>query len=55
MELADASDMVTDYLTAFGMEASEAAYMADLLSYAQAVFSDGRIPLARCFRPTMPG
>lgn len=36
MDLAQASDMVTDYLSAFGMEASESAYFADLLSYAQA-------------------
>ena len=35
MELAEASDMVTDYMSAFGMEASESAYFADLLSYAQ--------------------
>ena len=35
MELGAASDMVTDYLTAFGMEASQATYMADMLSYAQ--------------------
>lgn len=35
MELGAASDMVTDYLSAFGMEADKAAYFADLLSYAQ--------------------
>lgn len=35
MELGAASDMVTDYLSAFGMEASDAAYFADMLSYAQ--------------------
>ena len=35
MELATASDMVTDYLSAFGMKAEDAAYMADLLTYAQ--------------------
>ena len=35
MELGAASDMVTDYLTAFGMEAGQATYMADMLSYAQ--------------------
>lgn len=35
MELAQASDMVTDYLSAFGMQASESAYFADLLAYAQ--------------------
>lgn len=35
MELGAASDMVTDYLSAFTMEAGDAAYFADLLSYAQ--------------------
>ena len=35
MELGAASDMVTDYLSAFAMEAGAAAYFADLLSYAQ--------------------
>ena len=36
MDLAQASDLVTDYLSAFGMEASQAGEMADVLSYAQA-------------------
>lgn len=36
MELAAASDMVTDYLSAFGMEAEDASYMADMLASAQA-------------------
>lgn len=36
MDLGAASDMVTDYLSAFGMGASEAAYFTDLLAYAQA-------------------
>lgn len=35
MDLAAASDMVTDYLSAFDMEASQATYMADMLAYAQ--------------------
>lgn len=35
MDLARASDMVTDYLSAFGMEADQSAYFADLLAYAQ--------------------
>jgi TP901 family phage tail tape measure protein len=35
MELGAASDMVTDYLSAFAMEAGDTAYFADLLSYAQ--------------------
>lgn len=36
MDLAQASDMVTDYMSAFGMEASESAKFADMLAYAQA-------------------
>lgn len=35
MGLGQASDMVTDYLSAFGMEANQATYFADLLSFAQ--------------------
>lgn len=36
MDLAEASDMVTDYMSAFGMEAKDSAYFSDLLAYAQA-------------------
>lgn len=36
MDLGAASDMVTDYLSAFGMEAEKSGYFADLLAYAQA-------------------
>lgn len=36
MDLAEASDMVTDYLTAFGLEAAEAGRMANQMAYAQA-------------------
>lgn len=35
MGLAEASDLVTDYLTAFGESADQATRMADVLSYAQ--------------------
>ena len=35
MDLAQASDMVTDYLSAFGLEADKSAYFADILAYAQ--------------------
>ncbi|MBQ8823595.1 MAG: phage tail tape measure protein [Ruminococcus sp.] len=35
MDLAQASDIVTDYISAFGMETKDATYLADLLSYAQ--------------------
>lgn len=36
MELGAASDIVTDYLTAFGLQADYAAQMADMMAYAQA-------------------
>ncbi|NBI31886.1 phage tail tape measure protein [Enterorhabdus sp. P55] len=36
MDLAAASDLVTDYLSAFNMEAGETARMVDVLAYAQA-------------------
>lgn len=35
MDLGRASDAVTDYLSAFGMQASQSGYMADLMAYAQ--------------------
>ena len=35
MDLASASDMVTDYLSAFRMQASESGHFADALAYAQ--------------------
>lgn len=35
MDLASASDIVTDYLSAFGMEASQAGQMSDVMAYAQ--------------------
>lgn len=35
MGLGEASDMVTDYLSAFGMQANQSAYFADMLAYAQ--------------------
>lgn len=36
MDLAEASDMVTDYMSAFNMEAEQSAYFADMMAYAQA-------------------
>ena len=36
MDLASASDMVTDYLSAFGLEAKDAGKMVDEMAYAQA-------------------
>lgn len=35
MDLARASDMVTDYLTAFGLTAKDSSHFADMLAYAQ--------------------
>ena len=42
MDLAAASDMVTDYLSAFGMEAKDSTYFADMLAYAQ---GNGEYPM----------
>ena len=36
MDLAQASDMVTDYLSAFGLQAKDSSMFADMLAYAQA-------------------
>lgn len=36
MDLAQASDMCTDYLSAFGLSAADSSRMADVLAYAQA-------------------
>ncbi len=36
MDLASASDMVTDYMSAFNIEAEKSSYFADVLAYAQA-------------------
>jgi TP901 family phage tail tape measure protein len=36
MDLAAASDMVTDYMSAFNLEAKDSSYFADLMAYAQA-------------------
>lgn len=49
MDLATASDMVTDYLSAFGMEASQAGEMADMMAYAQANANTSTIQLGDAF------
>lgn len=36
MELGEASDIVTDYITAFGLSAKDAAHFVDVMAYAQA-------------------
>ena len=50
MDLAEASDMVTDYMSAFGMKAEESAYFADLLAYAQANANTSAQGLGEAFR-----
>lgn len=50
MELADASDLVTDYLTAFGLEASDSAKFADELAYAQANSNTTTTDLGEAFK-----
>ena len=50
MDLAQASDLVTDYLSAFGMEASQAGEMADVLSYAQAKSNTTTEALGEAFK-----
>ena len=49
MDLAAASDMVTDYLTAFGLSAEKAAYMADLLTYAQSNSNTSAVQLGQAW------
>ena len=36
MDLAQASDIVTDYLTAFGLKASDTTHFVDVMAYAMA-------------------
>ena len=50
MELASASDMVTDYMSAFGMKAEESAYFADLLAYAQGNANTSAAQLGDAFK-----
>jgi len=50
MDLAAASDMVTDYMSAFGMEASQSAYFADMLAYAQSHSNTTTEQLGEAFR-----
>ncbi len=49
MDLATASDMVTDYLSAFGLEAKDAGKMADQMAYAQAHSNTSTIQLGDAF------
>lgn len=50
MDLAEASDMVTDYLSAFSLEAKDSAYFADLLAYAQANANTTAAGLGEAFK-----
>ena len=50
MDLAQASDMVTDYLSAFGMSAEQSAEFADLLAYAQANSNTSTEQLGEAFK-----
>lgn len=50
MDLAEASDMVTDYLSAFGLEAKDAAYFSDVLAYAQGNANTTAEGLGEAFR-----
>ena len=47
---AEASDMVTDYLSAFGMEAQQSSYFADMLAYAQANSNTSAAQLGEAYR-----
>ena len=52
MELAEASDLVTDYLSAFGLQASDSSRMADQLAYAQAHSNTTTTQLGEAFGNT---
>lgn len=50
MGLGEASDMVTDYLSAFGMEASQSTYFADMLAYAQSNSNTAAAQLGEAYK-----
>ena len=50
MDLAQASDMVTDYMSAFNLTADKSAYFADVLSYAQSHANTTAEGLGEAFR-----
>lgn len=50
MDLAEASDMVTDYMSAFNLEAEQSAYFADLLAYAQSHANTTAAGLGEAFK-----
>lgn len=50
MDLAQASDLVTDYLSAFGMQAEQSAEFADMLAYAQSNSNTTAAQLGEAYR-----
>lgn len=50
MDLARASDVVTDYLSAFGMEAGQAGELADMMAFAQGNANTSADQLAEAFK-----
>ena len=50
MDLAAASDLLTDYLSAFGLQASDSSMMADVLAYAQGHANTNTEQLGQAFK-----
>ena len=50
MDLAQASDIVTDYLTAFGLKASDTTHFVDVMAYAMANSNTGVIQLGEAYK-----
>lgn len=50
MGLGESSDMVTDYLSAFGMDASQSTYFADMLAYSQSSSNTTAAQLGEAYR-----
>ncbi len=50
MDLAQASDIVTDYLTAFGLKASDTTHFVDVMAYAMAHSNTDVIQLGEATR-----
>ena len=50
MGLGESSDMVTDYLSAFGMDASQSTYFADMLAYSQSNSNTTAAQLGEAYR-----
>lgn len=50
MDLAQASDIVTDYLTAFGLKASDTTHFVDVMAYAMAHSNTDAIQLGEAYK-----